>query len=333
MVSVGHRTGLFDAMDGRDWSTSEELAAAAELDERYVREWLGAMVTGRVVEYRPEDSDLPAPRRARALADPRGSTPENLAVTAQWISVLGGVESQDRRLLRGTAAACPLRVLPPLPRGRWPRRARRPSSPPSRTHILPCSSDGLEASGSKPGIDVLDVGCGSRPRGDAQLAERFPRAVHAATTSAEDAVEARATPRPGEPGTQNVTLRRPGHHRTWTKPNAYDLVTAFDIVHDQKDPPPCWRTSSRCLKPTTARSSCRTSPARATSRRTSTTRSAVRLHDLDDALHDRVPRPGRRRPRHHVGRGTGRTKMLHRQPGSLPSPSTSSTTTSSTSTS
>ena len=53
MTSVGHRTGLFDAMAGLAPSTSGEIAAAAGLDERYVREWLGAMVTGGIVEHDP----------------------------------------------------------------------------------------------------------------------------------------------------------------------------------------------------------------------------------------------------------------------------------------
>src|SRR5262245_40108712 len=50
MMSVGHRTGLFDVMSTSPPSTSEEIASRAKLNERYVREWLGAMVTGRVVE-------------------------------------------------------------------------------------------------------------------------------------------------------------------------------------------------------------------------------------------------------------------------------------------
>src|SRR4051794_4152423 len=53
MLSLGHRVGLLDAMAGRPPTTSEELALAADLDERYVREWLGAMTTGRVVDYDP----------------------------------------------------------------------------------------------------------------------------------------------------------------------------------------------------------------------------------------------------------------------------------------
>jgi hypothetical protein len=45
MTSIGHRTGLFDTMSGLPYSTSEEIASAANLDERYVREWLGAMAS------------------------------------------------------------------------------------------------------------------------------------------------------------------------------------------------------------------------------------------------------------------------------------------------
>ena len=65
MVSVGHRTGLFDAMAELDPADSSTIAAAAGLDERYVREWLGATVTGRIVEY----------DRARARTGCRPSTP------------------------------------------------------------------------------------------------------------------------------------------------------------------------------------------------------------------------------------------------------------------
>ena len=51
MVSVGHRTGLFDVMAAMPTATSAEIAAGAALDERYVREWLAAMTTGRIVDH------------------------------------------------------------------------------------------------------------------------------------------------------------------------------------------------------------------------------------------------------------------------------------------
>jgi len=40
----GHRLGLFDAMADMPAAGSEAIAARCGLNERYVREWLGAMV-------------------------------------------------------------------------------------------------------------------------------------------------------------------------------------------------------------------------------------------------------------------------------------------------
>lgn len=51
---VGDRLGLFRAMAGAGALTSEELAAKTGLNERYVREWLRAMVAAEYVDYRPE---------------------------------------------------------------------------------------------------------------------------------------------------------------------------------------------------------------------------------------------------------------------------------------
>jgi hypothetical protein len=51
MISIGHQTGLFDTLADLPPSTSAQIADAAGLDERYVREWLAAMVVGRILEY------------------------------------------------------------------------------------------------------------------------------------------------------------------------------------------------------------------------------------------------------------------------------------------
>ncbi len=91
MTSVGHRTGLFDAMAGLPPSTSEQVAYASGLNERYVREWLGAMVTGGIVEHEPEGGTYVLPAEHAAWLT-RAATPDNIAVTAQWIPLLGSVE-------------------------------------------------------------------------------------------------------------------------------------------------------------------------------------------------------------------------------------------------
>ncbi len=50
MTSVGYETGLFDVMADLPPSSSQEIADAAGLNERYVREWLAAMATGGILE-------------------------------------------------------------------------------------------------------------------------------------------------------------------------------------------------------------------------------------------------------------------------------------------
>ncbi|WP_235023701.1 hypothetical protein [Streptomyces sp. WAC05374] len=78
LTSVGHQTGLFDTMSALPPATSEDIARAADLHERYVREWLGGMVVGGIVEYRPQDATyrLP-PEHAASLTTAAG--PDNLA--------------------------------------------------------------------------------------------------------------------------------------------------------------------------------------------------------------------------------------------------------------
>ena len=85
------RTGLFDAMAGRPPATSADLAAAAGLSERYVREWLGAMTASRVVTHDAETMTYRLPADHAAFLT-RAAAPNNLAVSAQWIAVLGSVE-------------------------------------------------------------------------------------------------------------------------------------------------------------------------------------------------------------------------------------------------
>ena len=47
MTSIDHWTGLFDAMAG----TMQATTAKAGLQERYRREWLGAVTVGGIIEH------------------------------------------------------------------------------------------------------------------------------------------------------------------------------------------------------------------------------------------------------------------------------------------
>src|SRR5437762_2302503 len=93
MLSVGHRTRLFDTMAALPASTSDEIARAAGLQERYVREWLGAMVTGKIVEYDAATRTYRLPAE-HAAALTRAAGPKNLGSFMRMFSVQGAVESK-----------------------------------------------------------------------------------------------------------------------------------------------------------------------------------------------------------------------------------------------
>src|SRR5712691_6853507 len=93
MCSIGHRTGLFDKMAEMPPSTSQQIASATGLNERYVREWLGAMVTGRIIEYDPAGKTYRLPPE-HAISVTRASGPNNLANMFQFMAMMGTVEDQ-----------------------------------------------------------------------------------------------------------------------------------------------------------------------------------------------------------------------------------------------
>jgi hypothetical protein len=92
MASIAHRLGLFEVLAALPPATSEAIAVAAKLDERYVREWLAAMVAGRIVDYDGvrETYALP-PEHAACLTGSARS--ENLAAGARWIAALAQLEA------------------------------------------------------------------------------------------------------------------------------------------------------------------------------------------------------------------------------------------------
>jgi SAM-dependent methyltransferase len=228
MLSVGHRTRLFDVMATLPASTSTRIADAAGLDERYVREWLGAMVTGRVVDYDADKKTYALPPEHAAFLT-RAAGGENIANTMQWFSVLGSVEDSviDKFHNGGGVHYCEFNRFHEVMASESIHTVVNALD----DHILPMTDD-LQAK-LEAGIEVLEIGCGSG-RPSCYLAERFPNSRFTAYDLCEDALEVGVKIKEDK-GLSNLTLATKditdlGHE------NGFDLVLAFDVIHDQKDP-------------------------------------------------------------------------------------------------
>ncbi len=243
MASIGHRTGLFDAMRGQPPMTSEELARHARLNERYVREWLGAMVTAGVDDVEPQSLRFRLPPEHAAFLT-RAAAADNIAVFTQYVALLGNVEDDIVEcFLRGGGIGY----------DRFPRfhAVMAEDSGQSvlsslESHILPLApglADRLER-----GIRMLDVGCG-RGRIGLRLAQRFPNShfvgMDLSREAIEEAREEAAASRLGNIEFQAVDCSDL-HEKA--EPDSFDLITTFDAVHDQAKPLQVLRGIHRALR-------------------------------------------------------------------------------------
>ncbi len=241
MISVGHRTGLFDAMADMPPATSEEIAERSGLSERYIREWLGAMVTGGVVDHDPEIGTFMLPAEHAAFLT-RRSVPNNLASVTQWISVLGAVEDEVVEAFkhgRGVPYSAYRRFHAVML-----EESNQTTVAGLRDHIIPLVP-GLDKKLAE-GIDVLDIGCGSG-MAIICLAEMFPASRFVGYDLGEDAIAA-ARAEAAHRGVRNVRFKVQDVAEM-RDADRFDLVTAYDAIHDQARPDLVLANIHRALRP------------------------------------------------------------------------------------
>ncbi len=229
MISIGYQTNLFDIMSRLPSpATSAEIAKAANLNERYVREWLGGMVTGKIVEYDPSTSKyrLPAEHAAFLIKD---AGIDNMAVFMQYISLLGDVEQKIIECFRKGGG---------VPYSAFPRFQKLLAEDTARVfdarlidQIIPLV-DGLGDRLSA-GIDALDVGCG---QGHAinLMARNFPNSWFTGYDISKEGIET-AREEAKQMGLTNVKFEV-RDVASINENEKYDLITAFDVIHDQAQP-------------------------------------------------------------------------------------------------
>jgi 2-polyprenyl-3-methyl-5-hydroxy-6-metoxy-1,4-benzoquinol methylase len=243
MASIGHRTGLFDVLRELPPSTSDEIATKAGRNERYVREWLGAMVTAGVIEIDSTTNRFSLPAEHAAFLT-RAAAADNLGVFAQYIAVLGGVEDDIVECFSKGGG---------VPYEKYPRFHAVMAEDSGQSvlsslegHILPLVPGLTDRLTS--GIRVLDVGCG-RGLIMNRLAELYPSSRFIGLDLSLEAIEF-ARSAAAEKGLQNIEFVAAdvSDFDETAESESFGFVTTFDAVHDQARPLNVLKGIYRALK-------------------------------------------------------------------------------------
>jgi 2-polyprenyl-3-methyl-5-hydroxy-6-metoxy-1,4-benzoquinol methylase len=228
MLSIGHRTRIFDVMTQTPPFTAEEIASKSNLNERYVKEWLCAMVTGRIVDYDSSTNKFSLSKeKAQYLT--REKSIYNFAASMQWIPVLSQVEDEIISCFNNGGG---------VPYSSYKRFDEVMAEESYQTvvvalvdHILPLVPNLIDK--LKNGIKVLDIGCG-KGKAVNVMADHFKHSEFYGYDLSQEAIEG-AKKEAQRMGNSNAFFEvQDILDMNFDK--KYDLITAFDAIHDQPDP-------------------------------------------------------------------------------------------------
>ena len=243
LVSVGYRTGLFEAA-ARGPGTSGDLAGRAGLQERYVREWLGAMVTGGFFSYDQTTGRYTLPSEHAAFLT--GDTAANVAPMASMLRAFAGALPELERCFV-TGGGVPHAAFAPhfeaagaVAGDTW-RRIYHEHLVDGFLGAVPGLRARLAA-----GIRVLDLGCGAG-HAVTVAAQAFPASrfvgldIDGRVVAAAQAERARLALGNAAFAVADAAMLPP-HPQ-------FDVITAFDAVHDQRCPQEVLRRVRAALAP------------------------------------------------------------------------------------
>jgi SAM-dependent methyltransferase len=239
LAGLGHELGLFETLVDLPPATSAQVADAAGLDERYVREWLAGVVTAGFVDYAPADRTYSL--RADHAPFLTGAGADNLARSMRYVALMGEVAPKVAERFR-TGGGLSYDDYPSFHEVQAAESAAVNDSSLLDT-IIPVTglTERLEQ-----GIRVADIGCG---RGHAVnlLARAYPASSFVGYDFSDEAV-ADARAEAAAWGLTNARFETRDVARLDVEAE-FDLVTAFDAIHDQAHPATVLEQIRRSLRP------------------------------------------------------------------------------------
>ena len=226
---IGDRLGLFHAMKGAGPLTGEQLAAKTRLNERYVREWLKAMVAAEYLDYDAASGRyVMTEEQAYVLAD--DTSPLSAGGPLQFTAPTVANTEKLVRIFRDGGGIPYSEIGPEVPEG-----IARFFGPGYVNFLV---QEWLPAVPGLPerlktGIDVADVGCGYG-LSTMTMATAFPASRFVGIDFDAGSIF-RARRVSAERGLLNIDWRAEPAHLL-PRDRRFGLACAFDCIHDMVDP-------------------------------------------------------------------------------------------------
>lgn len=228
MISIGYQTELFDKLSTLPPSTIPEIAQSTGLHQRYLQEWLHCMVVGDIISYDPTTKKFLLPKE-HAMVISRQAGHNNLASYSQWIKSLGSVEDKVIDCFRNGGGVGYEYYSEFL--AQTAHNSKLKYNALLTKKIIPQIPEMYE--NLTKGIDVLDVGCGYGYSTNI-IAKSFPKSTVTGIDISEESILI-AKDDAKKLQLQNVIFNIKSVERLNEK-EKYNLITAFDLIHDTKDP-------------------------------------------------------------------------------------------------
>jgi len=238
-MALGYRTHLFDVMDVFESpQTVSVVAKRAGLNERYIKEWLGVMVSGGIVELSQSSSgdDLFYLPKEHADLITRRAGNSNLGVYTQEIPLLTTCAMEP--VLQGfsTGEGVTYRHYPAF----YEFMAQLANAKHRAVLVdkfLPSVAEGQLIERLRSGIHVCDLGC-AEGIAVMLMAEAFPNSQFMGIDISDESIE-KARGEASSKRLRNVSFLN--LDAAFLKDNrqlleSFDYVTAFDSIHDQTRP-------------------------------------------------------------------------------------------------
>lgn len=248
-IGLGYKQGLFEALDAADEPlTPKELATqAGNLNARVVREWLGIVVSGNIVEVvetEGEEERFLLPKHRGTFLCQRGGN-NNLAGYCQEIPILTSCVYNEVSESFQTGAGIPYSKYPPFQDFMNELADQKHMDSLVQT-FLP-SIDGVVDRLKEGNMRVMDLGCG-QGLAITLMAREFPNSTFVGIDLDDDAI-AKAKEASADLTNLSFEVLDATHMHQHELAATFDYVIAFDAIHDLCQPEQVLRGIHDALKP------------------------------------------------------------------------------------